>query len=44
MRAEVRFINFYFTVLEWRLAFAFFGDALTDFAKDRDDGAMRDAS
>jgi hypothetical protein len=37
MRAEVRFINFDFTIIERRLAFAFFSNALTDFAKDRDD-------
>ena len=36
-RAEVRFINFDFTVFERRLALTFFGDAAADFAKDRDD-------
>jgi hypothetical protein len=37
MRAEVRFVNFDFTVFERRLALAFFRDAASDFAKDRDD-------
>jgi hypothetical protein len=42
VRAEVRFINFDFAVLEGRLALAFFGDAPADFAKDRDDRTARD--
>jgi len=41
--AEVGLINFDFAVLEGRLALALFSDTLTDFAKDRDDRAMRDA-
>ena len=40
MRAEVRLVNFHLAALEWRLAFTFFGDALTDFAKDRDGRAV----
>jgi hypothetical protein len=40
-RAEVRLVNFDFAVPERRLALAFFGDATTDFAEDRNDRAMR---
>jgi hypothetical protein len=40
MQAEVGFINFDFAILERRLAFTFFGDALTDFAKNRDSRAV----
>jgi hypothetical protein len=42
VRAEIGFIDLDLAVLEGRLARAFFGDAVTDFAKDRDDRAMRD--
>jgi hypothetical protein len=36
MRAEVRFINFNFAIVEWRLTLAFFCDASSDFAEDHD--------
>lgn len=35
--------NFDFAILKGRLALTFFGDALTNFAEDRDDRTMRDA-
>src|SRR5687767_13462164 len=40
VRAEVRLINSCFAIIEWRLALAFFRDALTNFAKDSDDCAL----